>query len=227
MKTGYIITFVTIAFNVVAFGQDDITRFKTESTSVFVWGRDSPGGALSSTIQDPMTGTEILKLAYAGIEVSSRMGFEKLHPGDVGEVIASSATIVNNTQSKVSVKYGEITIDGHIAFPLLTVPGRKRLSKKQLKADMDVIESGKLYCFTSGFLSSENFFPRNPPSLELTVDPQTSLAVSSVIRDPRHYPIRCSVAGCLPTGMIRYSIRVGSHDYIFEWPGRSLANCGR
>lgn len=227
MRTGYIITFVTVAFTVVAFGQDDIPTFKTESTSIFVWGRDSPGGALSSTIQDPLTGTKMLKLAYAGIEVSSRMGFEKLHPGDVGEVIASSTTIVNNTQSKVSVKYGEITIDGHIVLPLLTVPRRKRLNRKQLKADRDVIESGKLYCFTSGFLSSENFFPKKPPSLELTVDPQTTLAVSSVIRDPRQYPIRCSMAGCLPTGMIRYSIRVGSHDYIFDWPGRSLANCGR
>ena len=227
MRTGYIVIFVTIAFAAVAFGQGDMTTFKTESTNVFVWGKDSPAGALSSSIEDPLTGTEILKLKYAGIEVSSRMGFERLRRQDVGEVIASSTTIVNNTQAKVSVKYGGITVDGHIVFPLLTVPNRKHLSKKQRNDGMNIVESAELYCFTSGFLSSENFFPTKPPSLELTVDPQRSLAVSSVIRDPRHYPIRCSVAGCLPTGMIRYSIRVGSHDYIFDWPGRLLVNCGR
>lgn len=227
MRTGYITTFVTIAFSVIAFGQDDITTFKTESTSVFVWGRDSPGGALSSTIRDPLTETEILKLAYAGIEVSSRMGFERLRPEDVGEVIAGSTTVVNNTQAKISVKYGGITVDGHIVFPLFTVHDRKQVSKKQLKSDRNIIESGKLFCFTSGFLSSDNFFPTKPPSLELTVDPQRSLAVSIVIRDPRHSPVRCSMAGCLPKGTIRYSIRVGSHDYIFDWPGRSLVNCGR
>lgn len=227
MRTGRIIIFVTIAFAGVAFAQGDITTFKTESTGVFVWGRDSPAGALSSTIQDPLTGAEILKMKYAGIEVSSRMGFEKLRPEDVGEVIAGSTTVVNNTQTTISVKYGGITVDGHIVFPLFTVHDRKQLSKKQLKADRNIIESGKLFCFTSGFLSSDNFFPTKPPSLELTVDPQRSLAVSSVIRDPRHYPIRCSMAGCLPKGTIRYSIRVGSHDYIFNWPGQSLVNCGR
>lgn len=227
MTTVKVLTLITLVVTLPAFGQGDVVTFRTEARNTFVWGSDAAGGAISSTIRDPLTGSEVLKLRHAGIEVSSRMGFEKLRSEDVGELIAYTTTIVNSTHAKVFVEYGGVAVDGHIVLPLFTISAGKQLTKKQLQANANIVDVRKLYCFASGFLSSENFFPANQPSLELTVDPQRSLTVSSVIRDPRHYPIRCSVEGCLPTGTVRYSIRVGGHDYIFSWPGRSLVNCGR
>src|SRR6516164_7816640 len=40
------------AFTSCAFGQE----IKAEVMSAFVWGEDSPSGAISSTIRDPLTG---------------------------------------------------------------------------------------------------------------------------------------------------------------------------
>jgi hypothetical protein len=229
-KTG-VLTLILLALVVFVVGQvvgqDETAAFRTEARLAFVWGSDVPGGAISSTVKDPLTGNAILELRHDRIEVNSRMGFEKLHQEDVRELIAYTTTIVNNTHAKLSVKYGGTTVDGRIVLPLSIIADSKHLSKKQLSADADNIEIGKLYCFTSGYLSSESFFAANPSVLELAVDPQTSLTVSSIIRDPRHYPIRCTAEGCLPTGTVRYSIRVDNHDYIFSWQGRSLVNCGR
>jgi hypothetical protein len=225
-KTGSV-TLILLAFVVLVVGQDETAIFRTEARLAFVWGSDAPGGAISSTIKDPLTGNAILELRHDRIEVNSRMGFEKRRPEEVRELIAYTTTIVNNTHAKLSVEYGGTTVDGHIVLPLSIVAASERLSKKQLSADADVVEIGKLYCFTSGYLSSERFLSAKPSVLTLAVDPQASLTVSSVIRDPRHHPIRCSVEGCLPTGTVRYAIRVDNHDYIFSWQGRSLVNCGR
>jgi hypothetical protein len=222
-----ILTLALLVFAVFMVGQDETATFRTEARLAFVWGSDTQGGAISSTINDPLTGNASLKLRYGGVEVNSRMGFEKLSTEEVRELIAYTTTIVNNTHEKLSVEYGGITVDGHIVQPLSIVTDSKHFSKKQLSTDGDIVEIGKLYCFTSGYLSSKRFFPAKPPALGMAVDPQTSLTVSSIIRDPRHYPIRCSVEGCLPTGTVRYSIRVDNHDYIFGWQGRSLVNCGR
>jgi hypothetical protein len=223
-KTG-VLSLILSAFTVFVVGQDETVTFRTEAKLAFVWGSDAPGGAISSTIKDPLTGNAILEMRHGAVEVNSRMGFEKLRIEEVGEFIAYTTTIVNNTHAKLSVAYGGTTVDGRIVLPLSIVSTSKDITKKQ-RNDANVVEIGRLYCFTSGYLSSEKFFHANASS-ELTVDPQSSLTVSSVIRDPRHYPIRCSVDGCLPTGTVRYSIRVDSHDYIFSWPGRSLVNCGR
>jgi len=227
MRRACLLAFITLTFTIYVPGQDDLVKFATEARSAFVWGSDAPAAATSSTLRDPLTGVEILKLTYAGIEVSSRMGFEKLRPERVGELIAYTTTIVNATRAKVLVRYGAASIDGHIVSPVSTVSATKHLSSKRLKREPNIVEIGKLYCFTSGFLSSENFFSADQLSLELTVEPQTSLTVSTVIEDPRPYPLRCTVEGCNPIGTVRYSIRVGSHDYIFGWPGRKLVNCGR
>ena len=206
--------------SVCLFAQEDTPTFKTQATSAFVWGQDINSGAISSRVTDPLTGTETLKLRYAGVEVSSRMGFEKLQREQSWEYIAYSTTIVNNTDGAVSVKYGAITVDGRIVSPLAA-------STKSKQNTANSFETARLYCFSSGFLSHENFFALKEQTPGLTVQPRRSLTVSSVVRDPRHYSILCSTNGCLPKGMIRYSIQVGGHDYVFIWPGRSLFNCGR
>jgi len=72
------------------FGQNDVVTFKKEVSSAFLWGQDSPGGAISSITQDPLTGDSIPTLSYAGIEVSSRMGFERVSRGQVGDFLGYS-----------------------------------------------------------------------------------------------------------------------------------------
>jgi hypothetical protein len=186
-----------------------------------VWGNDAVSGAISSRVKDPLTGNEMLRLRYAGVEVTSRMGFEKPHREQPWEFIAYTTTIANSTTKRVSVRFGGITVDGSIVPPLpISNPAHRRKNEES-------VDIARLYCFSSGFLSHEKFFTVNEPSADLIVEPQSSLNVSTVVKDPRHYPILCSVDGCLPKGIIRHSVQVGSHDYIFVWPGRSVIDCGR
>jgi hypothetical protein len=67
-------------------------------------GRGLPSGAITSTMQDPLTGDTIRALSYNGIEVSSRMGFERGGADEVGIFLNYAATIVNGTGSTVSVR---------------------------------------------------------------------------------------------------------------------------
>jgi len=208
-----------------ALAQGDAPTFKVDSRSTFVWGDDTPTDAKSWSIKDPLTGAEILKLSHEGIEVSSRMGFEKLHPQDAAELIAFTTTIVNNTQRKLPVEAGGITVDGRLVS-LLSVGSSHKRQKGESKNRTDIVESDTLYCFKSGFLASENFLSRiDQPAL--VVGPQGSLTVSGAIQNPQHYSMLCSVDGCFPKGSIRYAIRVGGHEYVFIRPGRSIVNCGR
>ena len=49
---GCAVLLTAFAFACYLFGQE----IKTEAVSAFVWGEDSPFGAISSIIQDPLTG---------------------------------------------------------------------------------------------------------------------------------------------------------------------------
>ena len=227
MRQACVLALTGFAFALCVSGQDEVPTLKTEVKSAFVWGEDSPTGAVSSTIQDPLTGNTIAKLSYGGIEVSARMGFEGVGKGKAGTFLSYTATIANGTDAKVSVRYGGISVDGHPASPLRVVPPDKKLSKKEQHVKPDVVELGGMHCFTSGFLSGDHFFSDNFTSQVLTVAPGSVVTVSSVIRDRRSYSPRCSVMGCYPTGTIRYYLRVNSQDYVFVWPGSSAVYCGK
>ena len=225
MRWDCTLTLAILAFSLAMFGQDDRTTFKTEAKSAFVWGEDSPQGAVSSTIHDPLTGNVIPKLSRGGIEVSSRMGFEWVGLGQAGAFLTYTATIVNSTESTVSVRYGGISVDGHPALPLAIVPTNKHRNKKEVHGKSQVVELGKMNCFASGFLPSDNFFSENALSQSFSVLPSSALTVSSVIRDLDS--VRCSVEGCHPTGTMRYYVRVNNLDYVFVQPGRSATYCGK
>jgi len=146
------------------FSQDRVPIIKAEVMSAFVWGEDFPSGAASSTIQDPLTGNAIRTLSYAGIEVSSRIGFENTGADEVGTFLNYTTTIANSTDSTLSVRYGGISVDGHVASPLWVVPPGQKLSKRERKSKPDLVELGKIHCFTSGFLSRDKFFSANASS---------------------------------------------------------------
>jgi hypothetical protein len=208
------------------FSQNRVPTVKVNTKSAFVWGEDAPLGAISSIIEDPLTGNAILRLSYAGIQVSSRMGFERVGGGTVGEYLGYTTTIVNSSQATISVQYGGISVDGHAASPLFVASSDRNRRGTNQARNPQIVTLEKLHCFTSGFLASDNLFSAQASSQGFTVAPGTSLIVSSVIRDPRNYSIRCSLEGCYPTGTIRYYMRVGSRDYVFVWPGRSVVHCG-
>jgi hypothetical protein len=224
MRLALAATFAALVFPSFAFAQDDLPTFRVEAASAFVWGEDNGSGAVSSIIQDPVTGNAIHKMSHAGVEVSSRAGFENIGSGAAGELLNFTTTIVNNTESALSVHHGGVRVDGHAALPLAVAPTHKGLNKRERK---QVWELRKMFCYSSGFLAADNFFSPGAASKVFTVAPKTALTVSFVTQDPRNYPFRCSMEGCYPTGTMRFHVTVNTTDYVFVWPGRSSVKCGK
>ena len=218
------VTITAFALMLTAFAQDDVPTFRAETTSAFVWGEDNRSGAVSSSIRDPVTGNAIHKLNHAGIEVSSRAGFERVGSGMAGELMSFTTTVVNTTESDVSVKQGRAAVDGHMALPLLVVTTKKGLNKKQRK---EVWELASMHCFSSGFLPKEEFFSPATSSTVFTVGRNKALTISFITKDPRHSSMLCSAEGCYPKGTIRFSVTVNTTDFVFTWPGRGMVDCGR
>ena len=157
MKQTYIFALAVFALTPGVYGQDGAPIIKVEAKSALVWGEDSRSGAVSSTIQDPLTGNAIHTLSYAGVEVSSRIGFERVGTDFRGTLLNYSTTIVNNTDATLSVRYGGISVDGHVASPLWVVPAGTKLSKKELKSKPGAVEPGKIHRLESGFISAITF----------------------------------------------------------------------
>jgi hypothetical protein len=221
-RTLEVLLFV-LGFTPLTFAQEDVRTFKTETTNAFVWGEDSRPGAVSSSIRDPVTGHAIHMLRHAGIEVSSQAGFERVGSGQAGKLMNFATTIVNTTQSAVSVRFGGASVEGHVVLPLSVVRTKKGLKKRERK---EVWELPSMHCFSSGFLPKEEFFSPTASSTAFTVTPNHALTVSFVTLDPRYSSILCSVEGCYPKGTMRFSVTINATDFVFIWPGRSMFYCG-
>jgi|SRR5215472_8812028 len=226
MKLAFMFMLVVFALVPALLGQD-VEPIKVEAIRVFVWGQDSPAGAISSTIEDPLTGNAIRKLSYGGVEVSSRLGFERIAAEQSRIFLNYSTTIVNDTPAPLSVRYGGISVDGHAAALLPLIPGALYHGQKR-KGAPNAAPLEEMSCFSSGFLSHDHVFSESSASQALTVASQEALTVSTVIRDPRRYhSVLCSAEGCYPTGTVRYYLTVGGQDYVFIWPGRAAVYCGK
>jgi hypothetical protein len=217
MRLTLAVTLAVLSFPFLTFAQGDLSTFRAEATSAFVWGEDNRSGAVSSIIQDPVTGDAIHKMSHAGIEVSSRAGFENIGLGAAGELLNFTTTIVNNTESDLSVHHGDARVDGHTAFPLPVAPTNKGLNKRDRK---QVWELKKMSCSSSSFLSNENFFSPSASSKVFTVAPKTALTVSFVTKDPRNYPFLC--CGRLLPDWDNTVLCDGQHDRLRICLARSL-----
>ncbi|MFY9842718.1 MAG: hypothetical protein WA718_15810 [Terriglobales bacterium] len=204
--------------------QDDTPLFKAEVASAFVWDEDNRAGTGSSSVRDPVTGNTIHKLSHGGIEVSSRAGFETARADQEGELLSFTTTIVNNTESALSVRQGGASVEGRTTSLLPVVLSKKGLRKKERR---QAWELASMNCFSSGFLPHEVFFSPNTSSTVFTVTPKTALTVSFVVKDPRNYSVLCSVEGCFPKGTMRFSVTVDATDFVFIWQGRNMVYCGR
>jgi len=224
MRRRFAVTLAFFGCTILTFAQDDLITLKTEAVSAFVWSEEDQPGAVSSNVRDPVSGNPIHKLNHAGIEVSSRAGFERVGSGKPGEFLSFTTTIVNTTEFEVAIRQGNISVDGHSAVPLPVVLSKKGLSKKQRE---QVWERAEMSCFSSGFLANDVFFAPGPSSKGFVIAPNRALTVSFVARDPRYYSILCSADGCYPKGTIRFSVTVNSTDFVFVWQGRSMVNCGK
>lgn len=224
MQHSFAVSLAVIALALLTRAQDDLPVFKTEAKSAFVWGEDGSPGTVSSSVLDPVTGNAIHKLNHGGVEVSSRAGFETVGSGGAGELLSFTTTIVNNTESDLSVRQAGASVDGRIAMPLAVVHTKKGLNKKQRN---QVWELASMNCFSSGFLPNETFLSPVASSNALTVTPKKALTVSLVAKDPRYYSALCTTEGCHPKGTIRFSVTVNSTDFVFVWPGRAMVYCGK
>ena len=204
--------------------QDNVPIFKAEATSAFVWGENNLAGAVSSTIQDPLTGNEIRRITHGGIEVSSQARFELAGPGQAGELVSFTTTIVNGTNSELSVTQAGASVDGYIALPFPIGLTAKQFSNR---SHGQARQKASLNCLTGG-LSSHDPISYSNASLEaVIVDPGKSATISFVTKDPRNYSLLCSVEGCYPKGAIRFIVTVESTDYVFVWAGRDIAYCAK
>jgi hypothetical protein len=226
MRRTLAVTLAVLWFTFLAFAQDDPPTFKVKAASAFVWEEeeDDPSGAVSSSIQDPITGSEIHKLSHGGIEVSSRAGFESLGLGEAGELLTFTTTIINNTDSELSVRPGGASFDGHLASPLSIVVSKKGFGEKKRKQSREL---ARIHCLISDSSLIRYFFSPNPSSNAFTVTSKKAFTVSFVTKDPRNYSVLCSLEGCYPKGTIRFSITVNATDFVFVWPGRDVVDCGR
>ena len=222
MRRSSLIVLASFASAIHTFAQNDMPTFKVEAKSALVWDADVPESG-RSIVWDPLTGNEIHKLSSAGIEVSSRVGYERVSSSEAGELLNYTTTIANNTDSDISVQYGGASADGRAATSLWLARTSKKIKKGDRK---NVWELGWMHCFKTGFASSDNFFSADAPSKIFTVRAQTAMTISYVSKDPRRYSIRCSLDGCHVTGTVRYYITVNNKDYVFVWPGRSVVYCG-
>lgn len=213
--------FFTI-FTLNSFAQEDVPTFKASAASALVWDSNSSQSSTSSTIWDPLTGNEIHRLSSGGVEVSSRVGYERVSASTAEKLLNFTTTIANSTESNLSVRYGGARIEGRAA-PLLSVAPTKKGSDGH--DGREIWELSKMYCFKSGFASIENFFSGHV-NKTFTVPPKASMTVSFVAKDPRYSSAQCSVDGCHIKGTIRYYITVNHKDFVFVWPGRSVVYCG-
>jgi hypothetical protein len=210
-----------VLFTLCAFAQDDIPTYKTQTKSALIWDEGSPDHAASS-IRDPLTGNDIHKLSYGGVEVSSRLGYEKVSSYQAGKLLNYVTTIANNTESNVSVRYGGASVDGHVTPPLALSPATD-LNNHDRKEMWDF---RKLNCFKSKFATGDALFaPTSSPQV-FTVRPKSAITISFVTKDPREFPVLCSMEGCHIKGTVRYYITVDRRDYVFVWSGHSIAYCG-
>jgi hypothetical protein len=223
MRQTLAVTFLFSLLTFQAFAQNDPV-FRTEAASAFVWEEDNHSDGVSSSTRDPVTGNAIHKLNHGGIEVSSQAGFEKITMGEAGEFLCFTTTIINNTESDLSIRQGKASADGHAALPLSVVLTKKGLKNKEGKQTWELV---RMHCFLNGFLANEDFFSPDPSSKVFTVAPKKALTVSFVTRDPRHYSVVCAMEGCHPKGTLRFSVTVNTTDFVFVWPGRAMVDCGR
>lgn len=212
-----------LALTRFACGQDDVPTFKAEASSAFVWA-DVCRDAVCSSVRDPVTGNTIRKLNHGGIEVASQAGFETVDSEGRPELLNFTITIVNNTESELSVRQPRASMDGHVVLPLPVVHTKKGLGKTERN---QVWELASMNCFSSGFLPNEIFLSPSTSSTVFTVAPKRPLTVSFVTKAPHLHSLRCSVGGCYPKGSIRFSVTVNATDYVFTWPGRDMVSCGK
>jgi hypothetical protein len=217
-----IVAFTTLVLTLSTLAQDSIPTFKTGTKSALVWDDDSVNKA-SSTIRDPLTGNEIHRLSYGGIEVSSSLGYERVSATKSEKILAYTTTVANNTDSDALVKYGGAKVDNRIVVPLWVVPSAKGLNRRDRK---EAWELSKMHCVKGGFASGELFFSSRASPQTFTARPKTAITVSFMTKDPRTSSVLCSTNGCHMTGTIRYYITVNRRDYVFVWSGPSIAYCG-
>jgi hypothetical protein len=215
------LTVTIITLTLVTSAQDEVSVFKTQAASAFVWGQNNISGVVSSSIQDPLTGNAIRSISHDGITVNSRAGFKRFKLGRAGELLSFTTTIVNHTESRLSVRQGRAIVDGRNLFPLPVVA-----SKGVTRAERDQAhELASVSCFSNDPHPDEVVLSSSTSSNMFSVIPGGALTISLITQDPRYYALLCSVEGCYPKGAIRFYVTVNSMDFVFVWAGREMAYC--
>jgi hypothetical protein len=76
MRRTLAVMIAVLALTLLMCAHNEPPTFTAKAGSAFVWGEDNRSAAVPLSIRDPVTGNTIHKLSYAGIEVSSRAGYE-------------------------------------------------------------------------------------------------------------------------------------------------------
>ena len=222
LKQNQIVVLAFLLLTLSPSAQNTIPIFQVETKSALVWD-ETLLERTASSVRDPLSGNEIHRLSDDGIEVSSRLGYERVSPNKEDKLINYTTTIANNTDSDASVQYGGVSVDGQIALPLRVAADNKGLNKHDRRDTWDLT---KMHCFQTGFATSERVFSSSATTQIVTLRPRTSITISFVTKDPRTSAVLCSMDGCHLQGKVRYYVTVNRRDYVFVWSGSSVVYCG-
>jgi hypothetical protein len=185
---------------------------RVESFSSFVWNGpvchmadfqavcdknpayDSP--AVSSLVEDPLTGQKIHKLAYEGVEVGSYLtysisvGFSKIR-----EFIVANITIVNGTESPVEVS------EFNASLPL---PSQKDFAKRNVGVCPYVwSDAKKPIPISTGVVA-----PHSSRQLSILMSAEAGQT------NMQRWTAESNVYSVAP---VRYAVKVQGKDFVFPW----------
>jgi hypothetical protein len=150
------------AFAPLMFGQTGVPVLKSEVKSAFVWREDSPSGAVSSTLQDPLTGNAMHTLSYAGIEVSSRIGFERVGTSEVGIFLNYQTIIVNSTDAALYCDTAESALTATWRHVSGLCPRARNSVRRNVKANQTRWSSGECTVWRAASFPATTSFRRTP-----------------------------------------------------------------
>jgi hypothetical protein len=159
MKQACILVLAIVAFAPCVLGQDGMPMIKATVMSAFVWGEDSTSGSRPTDRQCDT------RMSYAGIEVSSWIGFERVSTAEVGTFLNYTTTIVNSKDSTVSVRHGAITVDGtrhHLSGLCSRVKSSISSIRRNAKANQTWWSSGKSNASRADFFPATTSFRQTP-----------------------------------------------------------------
>jgi len=176
---------------------------KASTPSVLVWGEDAPGGMASSTVKDPLSGHQVRLIHADFADVSSTLSYSETPAGWMAYSVFAVATITVTNTGNEPIEIGGTT-------QTLEAPAKKYFDKEQIGCSYIAYWSAPRQKKTQPLPSDAKGTIAPRESRQFSVIMHVHMSGTGV---PDNAPDASNVIGApVP---VRYSIRVGSQDFVF------------